>query len=208
VIQPRTTTSLTVLFSLCIAFSPTQSRAEWWKIYAPKDYEDCATSAEQPGLSKQDKAKILSDCDAKFAGRRKPGGGYTYYDFMQNRHFDIAGPNPTPEELKKMDQEYLGYLEDHRREAVAAMMETRRAPEPIELPKAILSPPKGVASVTALPAPKPRPAAAPPRAHKEAKCKGDALSCGWAKLTTTVHDLFQPPQHKATPKKPVRQAQR
>lgn len=209
-IQSRTTASLTAFFGLCIAFSPTQSRAEWWKIYAPKDYEDCATSAEQPGLSKQDKAKVLSSCDAKFAGRRKPGGGYTYYDFMQNRHFDIAGPNPTPEELKKMDQEYLGYLDDRRHEAiVAAVTEQPTAPELIELPKAILSPPKGVASVAALPTPKPRPAAASSRAHKEAVCKGDALSCGWAKITTTVHDLFQPPPHKpAAPRKSLQQAQR
>lgn len=205
-IHSRTTASLTVLFGLCLAFSPTQSRAEWWKIYAPKDYEDCATSAEQPGLSKQDKAKILSDCDAKFAGRRKPGGGYAYFDFMQNRSFDIAGPNPTPEELKKMDQEYLGYLEDRRHEAVVAAV--AQPPEPIELPKAILSPPKSVAAI-ASPTPKPRPATAPPRARKEAVCKADALSCGWAKITTTVHDLFQPPQqHKPAHKKPLQQAER
>ncbi|WP_424629987.1 hypothetical protein [Bradyrhizobium sp. SYSU BS000235] len=206
VIQSRTIASLTALFALCLALSPTQSRAEWWKIYAPKDYEDCATSAEQPGLSKQDKAKILSGCDAKFAGRRKPGGGYTYFDFMQNRSFDIAGPNPTPEELKRMDQEYLGYLGDRGHETIVAAV-TQPAPAPIELPKAILSPPKGVASVAALPTPKPRPAAAS-RAHKEPVCKADALSCGWAKITTTVHDLFQPPQHKPTPRKPLQQAQR
>jgi hypothetical protein len=207
VIQSRTTASLTILLGLCVAFAPTQSRAEWWKIYAPKDYEDCATSADQPGLSKQDKAKILSDCDAKFAGRRKPGGGYSYFDFMQNRSFDIAGPNPTPEELKKMDQEYLGYLEDRRHEAIVAA--AAQPPEVIELPKAILSPPKNVASVVASPTPRPRPAAAPPRKHKETVCKGDALACGWAKITTTVHDLFQPPpQHKPTPKKPLQQAQR
>ena len=42
----------------------------------------------------------LAECNAKFAGRRKPGGGYAYYDFMQDRTFDIAGPNPTPEEQK------------------------------------------------------------------------------------------------------------
>ena len=207
-IQPRRTASLTVLFGLCLALSPTQSRAEWWKIYAPKDYEDCATSAEQPSLSKQDKAKILSDCDAKFAGRRKAGGGYTYYDFMQNRHFDIAGPNPTPEEVKKMDQEYLGYLEDRRHDAiVAAVSEKQQTSGPIELPKIITAPPKVVVT-GALPTPKPRPAVAPPRAHKEAVCKGDALACGWAKLSTTVHNLFQPPPQKPAPKKPIQQAQR
>jgi hypothetical protein len=202
VIHPRTTVLLTALMGVGVALAPTQSRGEWWKIYAPKDYEDCATSAEQPSLSKQEKAKILSQCDAKFAGRRKPGGGYTYFDFMQNRPFDIAGPNPTPEELKKMDQEYLGYLEDQKREAiVAAITEKQRTPDFIELPKAIIAPAKGVAATA--PSPKPRPAAAPPRVHKEAVCKGDALSCGWAKLATTVHNLFQPP-----PKKPIQQAQR
>ena len=61
--------------------------------------------------AKAAKAKIVSECDAKFPGRRKPGGGYTYFDFMQNRHFDIAGPKPTPQELKRMDQEYLAFLE-------------------------------------------------------------------------------------------------
>jgi hypothetical protein len=206
VIQARTTAPLLALFGVCLALSPTQSRAEWWKIYAPKDYEDCATSAEQPGLNKQEKTKILSDCDSKFAGRRKPGGGYTYYDFMQNRHFDIAGPNPTPDELKKMDQEYLGYLGDQRKEAVASY-EKPRAPEPIELPKQITSPPMSVASVVPYPTPKPRPAGAPPRGRKEAECKGDALSCGWAKLATTVHNLFQPPPHQKS-KKPIQQAQR
>jgi hypothetical protein len=188
--------------SASVALSPTQSHAEWWKIYAPKDYEDCATSAEQPSLTKQEKAKILSACDARFAGRRKPGGGYTYFDFMQNRQFDIAGPNPTPEELKKMDQEYLGYLEDQKREAiVAAITEKQRAPEPIDLPKPILAPPRVVVT-------KPRPPAAPARVRKEETCKGDALMCGWTKLTTTVRDMFHTPPPKHTAKHSVDQAQR
>ena len=58
---------------------------------------------------KRTKASALGECSAKFAGRRKPGGGYTYFDFMQNRHFDIAGPNPTPEEQKQIDEQYIVY---------------------------------------------------------------------------------------------------
>jgi hypothetical protein len=54
----------------------------------------------------------------QFAGRRKMGGGYTYYDFMQNRHFDISGPNPSPEEMRQIDQEYTAYLGDQRRESI------------------------------------------------------------------------------------------
>ena len=66
------------------------------------------------------KASALTACNAKFAGRRKPGGGYTYFDFMQDRSFDIAGPNPTPEEQKKIDQQYTEYLDNQRRSSIAA----------------------------------------------------------------------------------------
>ena len=70
---------------------------------------------------------LISRCEVKFFGRRKIGGGYTYYDFMQNRSFDIAGPNPTREELKWMDEQYLVYLEDLRKNAIAdAFAEKRR----------------------------------------------------------------------------------
>ncbi len=66
------------------------------------------------------RAAALAECNAKFAGRRKPGGGYTYYDFMQNRSFDIAGPNPTPEEQRKIDRAIYrvprpGTAQQHRR---------------------------------------------------------------------------------------------
>ena len=60
----------------------------------------------------------MTSCNARFAGRRKEGGGYTYYDFMQNRHFDILGPNPTAEERKQIDRQYIGFLDAQRREAI------------------------------------------------------------------------------------------
>src|SRR5581483_7902821 len=62
----------------------------------------------------------LAECNAKFAGRRKAGGGYSYFDFMQNRSFDIAGPNPTPEELRHIDEQYTAYLENQRRKSIRA----------------------------------------------------------------------------------------
>jgi hypothetical protein len=69
---------------------------------------------------------LIAQCDKQFVGRRKIGGGYTYYDFLQNRHFDIAGPNPTPNELKHFDEEYTLYLDTQRREAAAAAITTDR----------------------------------------------------------------------------------
>ena len=88
----------------CIALASSRTEAQWWRS-APKDFEDCADRAEK-AKSKEEKTSQLADCNAKFAGRRKAGGGYTYYDFMQDRSFDIAGPNPTAEEQKKIDQQY------------------------------------------------------------------------------------------------------
>src|SRR5262249_3595995 len=39
---------------------------------------------------------------------------------MQDRTFDIAGPNPTPEEQKYIDEQYSLFLEKQRRKNIAA----------------------------------------------------------------------------------------
>jgi hypothetical protein len=91
---------------------------QWWPTPAPHDYEECFGAAEKTAASKEARRSLISQCEVKFFGRRKIGGGYTYFDFMQNRSFDIAGPNPTPGELKWMDEQYIVYLEGLRRETV------------------------------------------------------------------------------------------
>lgn len=183
----RTFASLLLLMSLGIVLGSGQSYAQWWKLYTPKDFEECSQSAEQPGLSKDAQAKIIAECDSKFAGRRKAGGGYTYFDFTQNRLFDIAGPNPTEQELKRMDQEYLAYLEANRQteadpvlagQAIAAINNQIR-PVGNQKPAQL--------KVTA----KPSVVVSRAGVRNNAVCKTDALSCGWAKITTTVRDLRQ-----------------
>jgi hypothetical protein len=49
---------------------------------------------------------LVDACSSKFPGRRKPGGGYTYYDHRQAKDFDIAGPNPTAKEMSYIDTQY------------------------------------------------------------------------------------------------------
>ncbi|CAN5264595.1 hypothetical protein BH10PSE10_BH10PSE10_03350 [soil metagenome] len=161
-----------------------RSYAQWWKLYSPKDFEECSQSADQPGLSKDAKAKIVSECDSRFAGRRKPGGGYTYYDFMQNLHFDIAGPNPTPQEMQRMDQHYLTYLESHRQAADAvepgqALAAINSQIKPVRYQKP--AQPKATAKSAG--------ALDRPNIRKNTVCKKDILTCGWAKITTTAKDL-------------------
>src|SRR5262249_6879029 len=83
-----------------------------------KDYEDCAEDAQANAASRADYSKLVIHCGERFAGRRKIGGGYTYFDFMQNRSFDIAGPNPTEDERKQIDHVYMSFLSSKRLEMV------------------------------------------------------------------------------------------
>src|SRR6202035_4473751 len=99
--------------------SSPRAHAAWWGTRAPVDYEEGADAAERAS-TREAKAAALIECNAKFAGRRKPGGGYTYFDFMQNRTFDIAGPNPTPEEQKRIDEQYTEFLDRERQSSIAA----------------------------------------------------------------------------------------
>src|SRR5258708_30957414 len=104
VILPSTSALLIAAIASSVVLQPSRAQAQWWW-RAPADFEDCADKAEK-AVTKEERKSQLTECNAKFAGRRKPGGGYTYFDFMQNRSFDIAGPNPTPEEQKRIDEQY------------------------------------------------------------------------------------------------------
>lgn len=196
---------------------PAAAHAQWWS-RAPVDYEDCAERADKTAASKEARAELLSQCEAKFAGRRKPGGGYTYYDFMQDRHFDIAGPNPTTEEQRQFDQHYTAFLDEQRRNIIAAafaqrqreLTEAERARKPASTPQPQAGkPPPRLASASATPDARrptaPRPAkstASPPRPTigigsgsaaasrgQRSACGDNALSCGWSQLAAGVSSL-------------------
>jgi hypothetical protein len=186
--------------------APSHAQAQWWK-RAPVDFEACADAAEK-AATKSEKTAALADCNAKFAGRRKAGGGYSYYDFLQDRTFDIAGPNPTPEEQKKIDESYTAYLANQRRsdeaaqatarqqreqqeqqvqqlQRVALRTEVERVPVPVERPKV---------QQAAIGDARPRPKGAP--------CTKGSFSCEWPRLSDGLNDLkklFSP-----TPSKPAK----
>jgi hypothetical protein len=186
--------------------APSHAQAQWWK-RAPVDFEACADAAEK-ATTKSEKTAALADCNAKFAGRRKAGGGYSYYDFLQDRTFDIAGPNPTPEEQKKIDEAYTAYLANQRRsneaaqatarqqreqqeqqvqqlQRVALRTEVERVPVPVERPKV---------QQAAIGDARPRPKGTP--------CTKGSFSCEWPRLSESLSDfkkLFSP-----TPSKPAK----
>jgi hypothetical protein len=121
-----------IFFAAIAAFMLQQrASAEWWT-HEPVDFEECADIAEK-AVTKEDKTAALADCNVRFAGRRKPGGGYTYYDFMQDRSFDIAGPNPTPQEQKYIDEQYTVYLEKQRHNNIVAALSAKQQLEDTSL---------------------------------------------------------------------------
>jgi hypothetical protein len=173
-----------------VALVPSLANAQWWRS-APKDFEECADLAEK-AKTKEEKTSALADCNAKFAGRRKPGGGYTYYDFLQDRSFDIAGPNPTPEEQKKIDEQYTVYLAKQRRDNIVSAL-TAKQQQQEEAP-AQPAVPQGIqqASLRTEAEKVPIPVASPVKQAariKAAACAKRSFSCEWPRLSESWNEL-------------------
>ena len=157
-----------------------------------QDFEECVEQVQASPPSNDGVGALMTECNVRFAGRRKADGGYTYYDFMQDRIFDIAGPNPTAEERKQIDREYINYLDAQRREAVSAELAKRQNEQlraDLERARQPVGPPM-VLTPTSL----------PPTAGKRlfdrskaTRCGDDSLSCNWAKFSTAVKNAFASP---------------
>jgi len=188
-----------------MVLAPVRSDAQWWRS-TPVDFESCADVAEK-AKTKEEKTAKLAECNAKFAGRRKVGGGYTYYDFMQDRTFDIAGPNPTPEEQKKIDEQYTAYLERERRNHIAAALAAKQQEPPpaqdlqqVSLRTEQTSPPPGETEKVPVPVASPVKQAA---RIKAAQCAKNQFSCEWPRLSEKVNELkklFNPQQQQVAAK--------
>jgi hypothetical protein len=179
---------------ICCALSlSTWLSVQWRTRPNPQDFEQCSEKAETIA-SKDERASLIARCDAQFVGRRKIGGGYTYYDFLQNRQFDIAGPNPTSKELKHFDEEYALYLSAQRKEANAvttAEQQRQGAQSDFQNDRysmGPISPPGPPMVITPTNVPLPRPA--PISRAKNSRCEDASLSCSWTKFSAGVKNIF------------------
>jgi hypothetical protein len=155
-----------------------------------RDYEDCVERMQGLSLPEEELNSGLAGCGARFAGRRKPDGGYSYYDFMQDRKFDISGPNPTATERKAIDREYITYLEGQRREAISealAKQQNDKLRADIETARQPAGAPLSLVPAN-VPLPVPRRVAE--QRDKTRHCAEDTLSCTLSKLSTAVKDAF------------------
>jgi hypothetical protein len=182
--EPRKPALLLAALAACVMLAPARSHAQWWGARIPADYEECAESAEK-AATKEAKATQLAECGVKFAARRKVGGGYSYFDFMQNRHFDIAGPNPTPEEQRHIDEQYAAYLAWERQSAIAAAFTQKQQ----QLQRA--APESEKKAAVPLPVNRPRAttvgyAVSRPKSQN---CASGSFSCNWPRLAEGIKDI-------------------
>lgn len=151
-----------------------------------KDYEECAANAQTDASSNIEYNKLMTKCSERFEGRRKAGGGYTYFDFMQDKTFDIAGPNPTEGERKQIDRSYMEYLGAQRREMFfsdLAKAQFNAEHTTLERARKDAGPPLDLTARIAIPIK--RPLVKPTKS-----CESGSLSCSWAKLTAAVKNAF------------------
>jgi len=154
-----------------------------------RDFEECVEQVQAKPPSNDERGALMTDCNARFAGRRKAGGGYNYYDFMQDRKFDIAGPNPTAEERKQIDREYMGFLDAQRREAVSAELARRQNEQlraDMESARQSVGPPMALTPTNSAPTAAKRSV----DRSKSTRCEDGSLSCSWAKFSAVVKNAF------------------
>lgn len=150
------------------------------------DYEDCTEEAQAKATSAAEYSRLTAHCGERFAGRRKRGGGYSYFDFMQNRSFNIAGPNPTDDERKRIDRSYMEFLGAQRRETLLSDLAKAQANlDQAGLDRAQQSAGQPLALTPKIPLPLKR----PPIERRKA-CEDGSLSCSWTKLSAAVRSAF------------------
>ena len=154
-----------------------------------RDFEECVEQVQANPPSNDERGALMTDCNARFAGRRKAGGGYTYYDFMQDRNFDTAGPNPTAEERKRIDHEYMAFLDAQRREAISAEL-AKRQNEQLQADLESARPPVGPPMVLTPTNPPSSTAKRPVDRSKSTRCEDGSLTCSWAKFSAVVKNAF------------------
>jgi hypothetical protein len=162
-----------------------------WGPHIAKDYEECAEEARAKAASNAEYSRLVTHCGEHFAGRRKAGGEYTYFDFMQNRNFDIAGPNPTEDERKRIDRSYMEFLGSQGREMLLSDLAKAQA----NLEEATIQRGRQDIGAPLVLTPKiPLPAKRPPIEHSKA-CEDGSLSCSWAKLSAAVRNALASSVH-------------
>jgi hypothetical protein len=129
----------------------------------------------------------LSECNAKFAGRRARRRLHLFR-FHAEPQFRHCGPNPTPEEQKKIDEEYIGYLERERRDSAAAALAVTTGAAAVAA--GLMKSDRCRCRWRARQQPA-RVATDPPRTRSLSGCPKGTFSCDWPRLSGGINDIMK-----------------
>jgi hypothetical protein len=105
---------------------------------------------------------------------------------MQNKTFDIAGPNPTESERKQIDHSYMEFLATTRRETILSeLMKAQADLEEAGIDRSRENVGSPLALTPKIPLPAKRPVV-----ERSKPCGDGSLSCGWTKLSAAVRSAF------------------
>jgi hypothetical protein len=106
---------------------------------------------------------------------------------MQDRSFYIAGPYPTPEEQKYIDEQYTAYLEKQRNNNIAAAFAKQQQQEQLKLEQASL---RSETTTEKIPIPQARPKVLQQAGEQRARnCPRHNFSCEWPRLSESLNEL-------------------
>jgi hypothetical protein len=105
---------------------------------------------------------------------------------MQNRSFDIAGPNPTPKEQKQIDEQYTEFLDRERQSNIAAAFAAKQQQQ---LQQATFKSETEKAPAPMAPPHKPALAGGNAKRLKASNCARHSFSCDWPRLSEGLNDL-------------------
>jgi hypothetical protein len=108
---------------------------------------------------------------------------------MLDRSFVLAGPNPTEQERKKIDHEYITFLESQRRDTIAAEL-AKRSSEQLRADLEKTSQAVGPPLVLTPKIPSSRASKATASRLSPSGCEDNSLSCGWTNLSAAVKRAF------------------
>jgi hypothetical protein len=95
---------LTAIIAVSVSIPYHEAHAQLLSIFGPKDYEDCAERAAKDAKTNNALSILLQNCNTSFPARRKPGGGYVYYEEVSQTYLDVSGPRLSKADKKLIEQ--------------------------------------------------------------------------------------------------------
>ena len=106
---------------------PSTASAQFLGFFGPKDYEECADKAAREAKNRDSLGILLQNCHSEFPGRKKPAGGYRYFDPRTGEYVDVSGPKFSAADVVAIEKQYQSFLVWRRAEENQRQAEEQRS---------------------------------------------------------------------------------